>query len=406
MQIYLFIVTLSLFAARSLSSWAPLTRVDNSGVTEIRRATLFIDQKSRLTHYFWCQHNLTTNAFNLLHRTQQPGSSDLSPIQLLDTEHECEELTITGPNDGLHVYIAYGADRRTPHTHCSKDNTDGCLDVYSIDSADAGSTWTRPQQIQRDARDDIWNRAYPRILLHPITGRLWIFYVLSNVEKTSYTIGFVTRPRDSSVYSKEKMLNQQKELIMGLAAGLSRKKTTNTIHVVWTNDEKKDLQVREAYSTSEGVKWKYSKIVGTGYSGRLVSDLAMDQQYMALAYLSGTTAPSRLAVTTNGGDSWQLKELSENTGLEDLALCYKTGKKNAILFTLLNAEVQTEKFEGEFGYIKVSEDRWVRDENPFGDKNLVYDPNVRCFVGADGHFVVRAIGIEDNKLYTTEKSVS
>ena len=403
---YYYFFLLSTLCAAVLATWSPHIRIDDNCQTELKRATMFIDQKSKVTHYFWCQYYSDNYRFRLLYR-KQDQAGELSPVQTLDTEHDCEEISVTGINDGMTINVAYEADRSIAHTRCSAEMTEGCLDIYYFDSKDGGETWSKPQAVGKADMNDIWNRAYPRIVVSPLTGRSWIFYVLTNVESTIYSIGWVTRPADSLIYTSETLLGFRKELIMGITVALSNYRGSFLIHIVWTGEFDGRLVLIQGVSPNNGITWTVSEFLGRGFAGKFTSNILMDQQYMILPYLEYSYAPSRLAITPDRTNNWKLREISENSGIPDVALCYKTSKADAILFTLLNAQIDTNQYEGEFGYMRLSDETFIRGDNPFGSYSMAYDPNIRCYVGNDDAFVVKALGILNSaQLLLTQNVIS
>ncbi len=394
------LLVLAVFAQQ----WSPFIRVDDDCKTEVRQVTMFSDHKAQVTHYFWCQYNTKDRKYNLLYRRQY-ANGIFSPVDTLDTEHECERMAATGPHDGEQIFLAYQADRRIAHTHCSADMKDGCLDIYTLNSADGGFTWGTPMAVSRSNPNDIWNRQNPKIVMNPETNRVWIFYVLANVEQTSFSIGYVTRPEGSIAYSAERTIAGRKELIMDITVALSNIGGDLLVHLVWTGEVGGNLQLRQAISNSNGESWSTSALLDPGFAGKFTSDIKMDQGYMVLPYLKDTKGVAQLSLTSDRSRSWRKKQISTKTGIADVALCYKTSRNDGIVFTLLNADMGDGKFEGEYGYMKIANENWIRGTNPFGGRNLAYDPTIRCYV-ENGKFVVKAVAIEmgqnQNQIHLTQ----
>jgi len=388
------IVLFTFFFTFTIPQWSPPIRLDDKCETELRRATMFSDQSSKITHFFWCQYDSWERKFNLLYRRQYPNGI-LSSVEELDNEHECEHVSVTGAHDGEQLFVAYAADRRSKHTHCGMDTRDGCLDIYTINSADGGFTWSRVMAVPRTNMDDIWNRQYPKVIMNPATGRVWIFYVLSNVEAETFSLGFVTRPEGSTIYSLERLLGYRKELIMEVTVALSKYNGNAMIHLVWTGEVQKQLHLMQAISANNGDSWQTTEIIQPGFAGRFTSDIRIDPGYMVLPYLHSQSSSAQIAVSNDWARSWNMITISQHPGIADSAICYKTGKNDAIVVALLNAEVSENKFNGEFGYMRVTDGQWIKGGNPFGNMNVAYDPSIRCYV-ENGKYVIKAVAIEDS----------
>jgi len=193
---------------------------------------------------------------------------------------------------------------------------------------------------------------------------------------------------------------------MGVTVALSNNNAQILIHLVWTGEINGRLLLVQAISPDNGISWTYSNLLGTGFTGRFVSNIAMHPMFMAMPYLEYSYAITRIAITWDRTASWRLVQISENSGIPDLALCYKANTQDAMLFTLLNAEIGVSKYEGEFGIFRLGNGIWTRGENPFGAMSLAYDPIVKCQT-QNNAYTVKALGIEGmDKIYVTQNIIS
>ena len=268
------------------------------------------------------------------------------------------------------------------------------MHLYTLDSRDKGEQWSTPVQISRSNRDDIRNRWRPRILINPQSNRLWIFYITQNTESKQYSIGYVSRPEGSSTYNSEVQMNQRSEIIVDLAAALTKPNGKLSLHLIWTGDIKGTLTMTQMISTNNGVGWKTVGGVANGFGGPMISNIIMNPQYLYIPYLQSTGASeSYMLVSTNGGSRWNKLKISNKSGLPDITLCFKAFGTKGIVFSLLNWKKSEGVYLGEFGFLDVSVMRYKdTKETPFGNEILNYDPNLSCYVEND-QYTVKAIGI-------------
>ena len=404
-----FAIVLLLFSF-ALAQWSAPVRVDDNCYTELRRASIFSDQHARVTHYFWCELSKEDRRFHLMYRRQYQNGI-FSEVEILDLDHECEQVAVTGAFDGEQIFVAYAADRRSKHTHCTIDTKDGCLDIYSLNSADGGFTWSMPRQVPRSNTNDVLNRQYPSIIRSSLTGRVWIFYAVSNVGVDASSIAFVTKAGDSITYATERVLGFHPELILTVSAATTTFSGSATmIHVAWTGEVNKQIRLTHIASTTNGDSWTNYQVPGNGFLGQFTSEVRMDPTYLAMTYLQTAQSPSQVAVSTNAGKDWRLISISSYPGIADASICFKYSKNDALLFTFVNAGSGNGQFKGEFGYIRLSDGQWIRGTNPFGEMNLAYSPTIRCYT-ENNQFVIKVVAVEaseygqNSKIYTSKMTL-
>eukprot|EP01022_Parablepharisma_sp_SALTPOND_P033392 TRINITY_DN88633_c0_g1_i1.p1 TRINITY_DN88633_c0_g1~~TRINITY_DN88633_c0_g1_i1.p1 ORF type:complete len:428 (-),score=10.20 TRINITY_DN88633_c0_g1_i1:25-1308(-) len=111
-------------------------------------------------------------------------------------------VTATGDNDGKHIYVAFSAIRVMGATECSMSQSDGCMDVYFMESSDSGRSWSPPVAVPRTRMNDDVQRWYPKIVSVVEKSRLFIVF-LKQWGSSSPTIAYVSRPAQSSIFTNE-----------------------------------------------------------------------------------------------------------------------------------------------------------------------------------------------------------
>lgn len=384
------------------AKWEPLERVDENCTTEMKRATIYIDQITRISHYFWCQLDERSGRFYLYYRKQIPEGI-LYPETILDISHSCEGVSVAGSSDGRRIYLAYSAERSRARTSCNEDITDGCMDIYTLESLDSGDSWSLPVVLPRKNLKDIRNRWSPKILIDPLSSRLWIFYITQETEEMMYSIGYVQRT-SSSIYNSEVLMNSRKELILDVTAAVSNPGPV-IIHLIWSGEVNQALAMNQLISTNNGVSWRAVGMIDRGFGGNMVSDIIMNAKNMYIPFLKQMGAPTQLKMSVDGGSKWSSFQISQYSGLPDICLCFKSFGNDGTVFSLLNAKISEGNYIGEFGYLRVIDRRWIKADKPFGNFILNYDPNLRCYV-ENGQYIVKAIAISKNtNLYVTKNVV-
>jgi len=386
------------------ADWDKPIRVDENCTTEMKRATLYTDQITRVTHYFWCQLDKNTGRFYLYYRRQIPQGI-LYPETILDISHSCEGVSIAGSSDGGRLYVAYNARRSRPRTSCNEDITDGCMDIYTLQSLDGGLSWSIPAVIPRKNLKDVRNRWAPKAIINPFTDRVWVFYLTQETEDMMYSIGYSSKPDNSILYNSEVLMNTRKELILDVTAALSNPGSLN-IHLVWSGEANKVLTMNQMVSSNNGINWRGVGSVDKGFAGNMVSNIIMNARNMFIPFLQQMGSPTYIKTSTDGGSRWSSTQISQYSGLPDICLCFKSFGNDGAVFSLLNAKLGEGNYVGEFGYIDINNGKWIKGSKPFGNFILNYDPNIRCYV-ENGNYVVKAIAISENtNLYVTKNILS
>lgn len=397
-------ILLAFLACVVSAAWEPVERIDENCTTEMKRASLYINQITRITHYFWCQLDVQSGRYYLYYRRQIPEGI-LYPETILDISHSCEGVAATGSNDGTRIYVAYSAERSRSRTSCNDEMTDGCMDIYTLESSDGGETWSVPEVLPRRNTSDVRDRWNPRIITNPLSERVWIFYLTQEKNENLYSIGYISKPDKSSPYGPEVLVNTRKEIIVDVAVAVSNLGRL-CLHLVWSGDVEGKIAMYQAISTNNGRSWSDVGFVDRGFSGNMVSDIIMNDRQMYIGHLKGTGLPTYLKISRNGGERWRPLQISALSGLPDISLCYKSFGTDGAVFALLNVKLGTGDYKGEFGYYLIASERWVQSEKPFGNFILDFDPNARCYV-ENGQYIVKAIAISKNtELYMTKNVIS
>ncbi len=165
------------------------------------------------------------------------------------------DVSVSGPEDGKTLFVAFSANRTIKGVQCNVNDTTGCIDVYFMESADAGETWSSPKPVQRRDRNDARSRVNPRLLYIRESKRLYIFYVRPMEDDNA--IYQVTRSSGSIVFSSESMAYSNKYPIERLQVAYTTVWSKTYIHLVFMFP----YLLTWVYSDNGGVSWKLGDVL-------------------------------------------------------------------------------------------------------------------------------------------------
>ncbi len=155
----------------------------------------FLDQTDKSAHFIYAVR--TKLAFTELFYRKMTSEGVLgTPLRLFPNQKHLQISDISGAHDGSTIFIA-GNVRR---------NNSQYYDVYFMESTNGGKTFSSPVAVPRDKMDDEEHRFEPNIRYSLANERIWIGYRKGSLEDTS-DIAFVSRPKGSSIFSKEKSVS-------------------------------------------------------------------------------------------------------------------------------------------------------------------------------------------------------
>ena len=164
---------------------------------------MYQDLGSLVTYVVWCQHPEGRLDTYLMYRTIS-NTGALSDPTKLETVFGCNEVVITGMNNGKEILIAFSGPRLSGARECTEGHTDGCLDVYYKETKDGAVTWSASRPVPRDSMKDAVNRLQPTLIRTAIGGRTYLYYKKNDVEAEYERLMFVHKSYDSIIFSLER----------------------------------------------------------------------------------------------------------------------------------------------------------------------------------------------------------
>ena len=155
--------------------------------------SVYVDTFTKIAHVIWC------NDYKMYYLRFGPNN-EISPTKLLDSPHTCfSRFIINGYNDGKSIFIVYEGRRKRIPGRCV-NITDACNDIYFLESADGGISWSKEIAVPRRDLNDHEDREFPKLFITH-QNRIWIFYRMSGLADAPYS--YVTRSLGASVFSNE-----------------------------------------------------------------------------------------------------------------------------------------------------------------------------------------------------------
>jgi len=198
--------------------------------------SIYIDPSTNITHFGysiqWREEFM--DSYEICYR-HMDSNGQLSEQIRLTSDPRLYRSTITGAGNGKNLYITAFGPRNSFEGYCSEQyGTDGCYDIYFTESADNGKTWTKWRQLDHGNQTDIYRRLGETTFIVKETGRMFVFYSVGSYEERN-AIGFVTKPKDSSLFSRESIIATRGPhyVAAGIGASYTYDKGTLVLHVCW-----------------------------------------------------------------------------------------------------------------------------------------------------------------------------
>jgi len=173
------------------------------------KPSLFADNNSGKTYVFYSvqKNNGASSENYICFKIYQRGDFITPREQCIRQQYQAVDVSVTGSIGNMtSLFLAFSATRRSGGSKCESGLTDGCNDIFIMESNDEGQTWSNPIPVPRTDMNDPANRKLPAILYIAEIGRLFIAYCYEGAY-----IRFVTRPKGSQIFQNEAIINYQRD---------------------------------------------------------------------------------------------------------------------------------------------------------------------------------------------------
>ncbi len=349
----------------------------------------------------------------------------LGPV-VLESAHPAEALDFVG--DGTKLFVVFQAARGRLTQSCIYPLfAQGCRDIFFVESADGGKTWSQSTVVPRQNMSDIANRQYPSLLYIKEKDRLAIFYAKDKpTDGQGKDVYCVTRVSGSKVFRDEHVIQTSDAMIFVSPphAGYTIAGNLATIHLHFSgvvDTGKNDmLGVRTYYYQSETATETWKSV------GYLVEQFPKPWSAFQVRYSSGLWAdpkaglflPESLQIGTTivgtylttlkaTGQPWSREKLF-GVPMEILNMAMCSGASNKLL--LLGKEARNQPtfvvYDTNTGYTSVEPDPLYRTET-------FRKASIGCYQAKEGgDIVVRIVGsaavgrAEQYAIYVTNHTMS
>ena len=309
---YSSLIFLALVFACVQSKWATPIEI-TSYIDPIKISkTIYTDPSSGVSHIAYC--NSSDGALYYAH-LDDTGLFLTGPTALT-TEQRCYHAEITGPGDGLNVYLTLEARRTMSVDECTPENPSSCDDFYVFESTDGGQTWQQPK-VAGGASGDIVRRRTYKLLTNWKTKYFWMMYTRSE-------------PKDSGIaiarYNTETHKFDKDHMLVSKFAGLSQyplltfnEKGETNIQLVYATPYTLTLQT--FVSTDLGETWKKGEPMKGVCAGpkMVIRTLLSKGKYL----VAGCTKAEVLhfSFSEDNGKTWTVPALYPQKNVEEVSFC-------------------------------------------------------------------------------------
>lgn len=295
---------------------------------------------------------------SIAHRTFR---SALGPVKMLTTTHKVGYIdaahtkhTAATAGDDQIVVMVFDSTRDGKGTgSCTKANSQGCSEVYIIESLDDGLTWTKPSLISRYSMSDIVHRSKPSVTYDREDNVIYIAYSHINAETGETKLGMVRKYLTEGKYRQEEILTipgtYKKINAPKIAITIPEKKKAE-IHLIFTAEiGEKDAFV-ELYTRSadKGKTWitplDLTPDDHQAHHYKTMSSISIvGQQDLFILCSAKAGADMNLIVSKDGGKTWAKPiKVNNKSGLVPyIRTCGQTKAWGAIMVLFDDREKKT-----------------------------------------------------------------
>ena len=158
-------------------------------------------------------HNFGLTTTKVIHRTYRTHFGPInvisevfgaSHIDAIHTKHNAANMD--GDEDIQIISFIFSARRSKKNdTRCDNENTNGCKEIFIVESINDGLNWSKPILVPRENMDDKIHRHSPSMAYDRESGTIYIVYARTPKEGPS-TIGLVKKKVGDKKYERETVL--------------------------------------------------------------------------------------------------------------------------------------------------------------------------------------------------------
>lgn len=294
--------------------------------------------------------------------------------------------SIAGADDGKHIYLAVSQNREDGFSSCQpkssslREVTGGCHDVYYLESEDNGNTWTNPTRIQRGNMNDVAYRGVPTILFIENTMRLFIFYPYNSLEGSK--IGYVSKPKGSLVFSKEKFVCDSNYVNSGINAVYTvvEKPEKVTIILSWIQKSYNSKITGDLLSISSsnlGITWSGQKVIGS-------VNIETDMEYWSQSTMTALSKENVVFLAYSGIKGGELLQTNNNGEEWETVAQFNKGEQISVPFITICGDkkvfsISAGKNVFNFGYFDFAKSQYVERPSPFIKYNSSIISRLICY---------------------------
>jgi len=276
-------------------------------------------------------------------------------------------------HDNLLIAVSYNQHDSNNFGTCSPkingtgSETDGCHDIFIMESDNLGTNWTNPIQITRKDLTTPVHRGSPSILYIPTSGRIFIFYTHYSLDGSK--IAYVTRSRDSSLFTSEKIILNTGYINSYIIPQYTIDKSRVLIHLLWTQtDSSYSQHLAFSCSTNLGITWEEPKIIGGGLpeTDMLIIPeagmAALEQENLLFAMFSDNKG-TKIMKSADSGKSWEFIEGFNPDRKTIVPYMFKYIKDGKNTIFIIGTDESRNYLS--FGYYDHETNKIIEDQGPF-----------------------------------------
>ena len=273
---------------------------------------LYTDSSSGVSHIVYCN---SSDGLPYYAYLDNSGLFLNGPNPLTQTLR-CYQVEVSGPNDGLHVYIAMEARRSMSIEECNENSLDSCDDLYIFESEDGGETWLPPKNVGGIPGDAIRRRTF-KLLTNWNAHYIWLVYnQYIDINTHITTVRYDTKKHE---FELEKILVENFGEMNHYALITHDESGKTTLSLFYTTPY--SLSVFVKVSKDEGQTW-----VDGNKISRLCTDKKMvyktvvsDGKYIMIGCAKGDDI--YFEFSDDLGKTWTEPSQFPSRGIEDVTFC-------------------------------------------------------------------------------------
>lgn len=323
-------------------------------------------------HIIGQQYNTTFKGFTY-HKLYPNGTLTQSFISLSPNNHPHPSLSFQVSRDGRQILLAYEGRRNGSST-----KPQYITEVFFIESADGGTSWSQPVKMVREDMEDSVYRSKPWLLLEKDTGRVYVGYIYANMHGTirdNHVMLSIREPGKKTFEAEFIIPGNFCPHSTSLGYTVDKETGKRYLHMFWTVQHE---GMHYTHSTDNGKTWRKSILIGHGSSIKTPPPAAINVDASpCFIYTQHGAHDLMVAWSSNHGLSMQnqIKVYSGSAHRNSLTMCGDEGR--GIVVTV---DVKHSGAAGYVGFMQVGSKRFVSLPYPFAKMDLYSTtyPEVAC----------------------------